>query len=321
MRFLGFVIYLLFFLSCHNSAERPIWINESSKFIFPSDTFYFQSSLNDWSAVLYSFTQPILLFIEPEKDGFRVIVDRNSGIIEGPANLCLISGKNSFIYPINLVNIKDSLPQLVDYRSPKTMNLDSNLQHQSIIHKVDRYQNLERAIGEKYFFEKEHSLSPIVKTYRALADKPLTAYYMQAGSCTNIPIHSSYNAEKKEFFISAGILKDKYGNNIADGSLIRFIYTDGKNTYRQESLVKNGFATAKIPWKNDLTCTLHVETNNVQSRVIELKNSKKETMRNIKKVEVKIVQKIPKKPLIISQSPTIINPPTRIHSKTLVIDE
>ena len=321
MRFFGCFICFAFFLSCDNSVEKPIWVNESSSFIFPLDTFHFLSSSKEWSAILYSFTQPIKLFIEPEKNGFRIVVDRNSGIIEGPGNLCLTSGERAFTYSINLVNIEDSLSELVDYRSPKTVNPDSNLQHQSIMHSVDRFQNLVTVKDSNYFFEKLHLLSPVVRTYHAIQGKPLTAYYMQAGSCVQIPLSSTFDADKKRFYISAGILKDQYGNNMADGSLIRFIYTDGKNTYRQESLVKNGFATAHIHRKNDLNYELYAETNNVQSKVIELKNSTTETVCIVKKVKVKKVQKIPEKPLKKIPLPSTKNLPIRLPSKTMEIDE
>lgn len=321
MRFFWLIFCWQFFHSCDHSAEKPVWLNETSEFIFPYDTFHFQSSSKDWSAVLYSFTQPVELTLEPERNGFRIVVDRNSGIVEGPANLSLTSGKNTFFYAINLVKIEDSFFQLVDYRSPKTVNPDSSLQHQSIMHKVDRFQNLKTVIDEKYFFEREHSLSPIVKTYRAIIDKALTAYYMQAGSCAQIPLQSIFDEEKNQFNISAGILKDKYGNNIADGSVIRFIYTDSKNTYRQESLVKKGFANAQIPWKKNLKFKLHAETNNVQSNIIELSHSINETAKIIKIDEVKKVRKALVKPLIEKQPKSIVNQSEKVYSKTLEIDE
>jgi hypothetical protein len=321
MRLLGILVWFLFFISCNNSVEKPIWVNECSNFVFPKDTFHFQSNSKDWSAILYSFTQPVELSIEPERKGFRVIVDRNSGIVEGPAHLCLTSGKTNFFFTVNLLNTGDSLSQMVDYRSPKTVNPDSNIQHQSIIHKVDRFQNLETVIDANFFFEREYILSPVVKTYRAIEDKPLTAYYMQAGSCAKIPISSSFDADKGRFNISAGILKDKYGNNIADGSLIRFIYANGKNIYRQESLVKNGFAYAQIPSKNQEIYKLYAETNNVKSGVIELKYSTKETVKIKNIIEVKEERKKPEKPLIKTELPKTTSTPAKVLSKTMEIDE
>lgn len=319
MRIIILVISLWSIYSCEQNMDKPIWLNENTHFTYTHDTFHFKSNTAEWSAILYSFTQPIALTVEPERGGFRVLTKRQSGIIEGTANLCLTSNKKQFFYSVLLINPQDTLSHWVDYRSPKTVNPDSNHSHQSIVFKLDCYQNLLRSDSENYFSEKEYTLSPIVNTYRAIDSQPITAYYMQAGSCIHIPIASQYRADKNQYQITAGILKDKYGNNIANGSLIRFIYSDGKSIYRQESMTRDGYATALIPNKQNETYTIYAETNSIKSRMIELVGNQIEekiTHKEIPKVQMKNKML---KSIELAKSPPKIDTPKRIQSKTMVI--
>jgi hypothetical protein len=262
------LILLITLVNCQKRAvEKPVWLNKSIVVQVPQSILQFKTDDKEWKATLQSFVQPIPLQISYHHAGFSVQLQNKEGILTGPAKIILNKGDQYFYYDIFLAN-KQILVTKKDYRSPKTVNPDSSLQQQSIVFQIDRYRNI-MGNHNSFFKEEMINLSPKANTYRAIANKPLTAYYVQPGSCRGIYIKSKYNKEKKQFVVTAGPLKDKYNNTVADGTLVAFIYNDKVNTWRMEATLLDGLATVLIPAKDDIE--LFAQINEIISNTILLK--------------------------------------------------
>ncbi len=265
--FLLHIILWLLVTACNNKvAEKPVWLNKTATVQMPDALLQFSSADKNWNATLQSFTQPIPLNISYHDSGFNIQLQNKQGITEGPAKIILNNGEYYFYYDVLLVN-KEVIAAKKDYRSPKTVNPDSSLQQQRIIHQIDRNRNIV-ADDNTYFKEEIITLSPKAGTYRAIANEPLTAFYVQAGSCVNINVKSTYNKEKELFTVTAGPLKDKYNNTVADGTLVAFIYNDSAQTWRMEAALMDGIATVFIPAGKKYT--LHAKVNETISNTITL---------------------------------------------------
>lgn len=272
MRKLFFYIILFFSLAaCNNKAiEKPLWLHNTTLLSIPADSLIFKAKGKNWEATILSFIQPVPLIINYTDSGFILSQNTNYGVVEGPAQLVISNGKHHFYYPVNLLNKEWSAIVNKDYCSPKTVNPDSSLNQQRIIHTIDCWRNLLYTKQKlQYFFEEEITLSPKAGTYRAIANEPLSAYYVQAGSCVSINVKSTYNKEKELFTVMAGPLKDKYNNTVADGTLVAFIYSDGEQTHRMEASLLDGVSTVFIPSFNK-KYSLYAKVNETISNRINL---------------------------------------------------
>jgi hypothetical protein len=193
------------------------------------------------------------------------------GITEGPAQLCVYIEEDYFFYPVYLLNTNAGTVIHKEFRSPKTVNPDSSLKQQRIIYNIDKYRNiLYKQNTSKYFNEAQITLAPKAGVYRAVKEEALSSYYMQPGSCTAIPIASVYKNEKACYCVTAGPLKDKYNNTVADGTLVAFVYTDQQQTYRMEASLLGGFVTVIIPAQQNKTYKLKAFVNETVSKQINL---------------------------------------------------
>jgi hypothetical protein len=270
--YLAYILLLISSAGCQSRATNyPVWLNKKEIVKLPADTLLFQAAGKHWNATIRSFIQPIQLNIVYSGTGFYLVSKNGFGITEGPAQLILNNGKQDFQYDLALQNSSAGNISLKDYRSPKTMNPDSSLAQHRMIHFVDEWRNTS-GIGEssKPFSESIIHIDPSAGTYRAQPDNPLSAYYVQAGSCTHIEVQSSYKQSLNTFEVSAGPLKDKYNNKVADGTMVVFIYNDGIQTYRMEAALLNGFAKISIPAEKNRTYTLTAKVNETVSKPITL---------------------------------------------------
>jgi len=242
-------------------------VNASATVQLPGALLQFKSSGTNWKARLQSFTQPIPLKTEYLDSGFVINIQNEQGVTEGPAQIILSNGNQHFYFPVLLRN-RQTTAAPKDYRSPKTVNPDSSLQQQSIRHQVDASRNI-LISGNQYFKEEEITLAPKAGTSRAMANVPLSAYYVQPGSCVAISVKSQYSKENNLFTVTAGPLKDKYNNKVADGTLVAFIYGDNEQTWRMEAALLDGEATVFIPAANK-KYSLHVKVNETVSGTILL---------------------------------------------------
>lgn len=239
----GLIVTLLF--SCKQKEQKPIWLNSKAVLDFHFNELKFSCYERDWKVLLVTSVQPIVLGSSYKNGILKVQSPLRGGVIEGSAEICLTNGDVNYYYPIQLINKKAKASTIV-FRSPKTVNPDSSLAQQRIQYQVDEYRNLIAAKNNQLFEEKEVLLPSKTGTYHSEGNHPLTSYYVQAGSCVGIPLKSSLNVREKVFEVTAGPLKDKNENIIADGTLVTFVYQNEYFTKMEVSALK-GFAIAKIP--------------------------------------------------------------------------
>jgi hypothetical protein len=219
---------------------------------------------------MLTFTQPIVLNVSYNNDILKVNWHENKGVVDGPAHICLQSGNESFFYPIYLQNKMQQSIIIKDYRSPKTVNPDSSLIQQSIKHKIDFNRNIQPNINGSYFFEEKIVIAPIVKTFRANANEPITASYMQAGTATNIPLKATYNATLQQYEIIAGTIYDGYKNIIANGTNVVFEYSNNSSKGIINATTINGIATVLMPIHSNENWNVVATINNIKSKKINL---------------------------------------------------
>jgi hypothetical protein len=249
----------------------PVWQNEAKQIYIDRDSFIFTTSYKEWNLNLFSFSQPIPLKTTITKKGIIATPILTHGIIEGPAQLIFTNKDESYIYYFFLKNHDQNPPSLIDYRSPKTVNIDSSLQHQSIQTQIDSHRNLVEFTSNNTFFnERMNNLGTTVKTERAIADQSITAYYVNPGTPISIPIKGIYDKALNSYIIEVGELKDKYNNTIANGTVVDFKY---KNEGTQNLITVStwqGRAKIKIKAKDLSSLTITATVNHIVSPTITI---------------------------------------------------
>jgi hypothetical protein len=265
------IIFIVLFTACQSKkVNRPVLLNSSGVISLPEEKIVFTSDHENWNASLLSFTQPIPLQLEYNRDGFSLSLQNKFGVTEGPAQLILCNDDDFFYYDIHLLNSKGGSIADKDYRSPKTVNPDSSLLQQRIVHTIDQWRNtMKPSSSADYFHEEWLTLQPVAGTFRAQKDEPVSAFYVQPGSAVAVPVQAEFNKEEHVFIVTAGPLKDKHKNTVANGTAVAFLYNDGAMNYRMEASVVNGIATITIPSLNK-TYTLCAKVNETVSPTIQL---------------------------------------------------
>ncbi len=248
-----------------------MWINSTDNLYYPKLKLEFKTDLKDWTATLLTFTQPIKLTTKYEDGKLIASAVSLNGITEGPAQICLKNENNIYFYEVSLQNEFISPVKYKDYRSPKTVNPDSSLLQQKIIHSIDSFRNIVITPAYKnYFHEEEILLLPEASITQAITSEPITSYYVLPGSCESIPVKFTYNDTLQSYLVTAGLLKDKYNNVAANGTKLNFIYFDSMQTYIMEASLLNGFAKISIPSPQRVSYNLIVKINNTYSSPINL---------------------------------------------------
>jgi hypothetical protein len=268
------VISVLFFTACKTrTAKRPLWTNAVDSLQLPNIQLQFIAEEKEWQARLLTATQPIALRVTQQRDQLVLDMFQPRGVIEGDASICLSTQGQYFYYPVYLINEYDTLQLNREFRSPKTVNPDSGLYLHRMKHATDVYRNiLPTQPRQKYFYEERVSLPPKAGLYRAVAAEPLTTYYVLPGSCATIPLMYSYNKQENCFYVTAGVLKDKDNNIVADGTMVAFIYGDEEETYRIEVSLLCGKAIAIIPAEEGRRLTIRARINETISSPVILKH-------------------------------------------------
>jgi hypothetical protein len=252
-----YIVVLMLLTSCNNkNINKPVWLNASDTVFIPAGGLHFKADGKNWQASFLTTTQPVSLKIIETEKGFT---------------LCLSHEGKYFYYAVTFINNLPAVVTSKDYRSPKTVNPDSGLLQQRIIHDIDKWCNL--SVLKKYgtyFFEQQLTLPPQTAIYRAIEKEPLTSYYIQAGSCNAIPVKAAYDKLRNSYLITAGPLKDKHNNTVANGTVVAFIYTDKTVTNRTEAVLIDGYAVTEIEGNNQNPYFLKARINDVVSEEIKL---------------------------------------------------
>ncbi len=253
-------------------VDKAVWVNPADTLIIQDLQPRFATGCSKWKAVLYSSVQPLELHTSFSNNSLTLSAAGDAAVVEGPAQICLEYGKQLFYYPVYLKN-KAAAPEIYkEFRSPKTVNPDSSLVQQRIIYSRDINCNLLAVRGKSvYFFEDEIKLAPRAAVERAVKDDALSAYYVQPGSCIAIPLQAVFRREEKIFYVTAGPLKDKYGNTVADGTLVSFNYDKAASAAHMEATLLNGFAAVSIPVEGNEGCRLLATVNNIVSQPVNLR--------------------------------------------------
>jgi hypothetical protein len=271
--FIGFIFCMLMnYSACRSdNAARPLATTEFTHLSLPIEGLTFLAKGKQWSAELLTFTQPIKLNIDYTNTGFVVSSNHQMGIIEGPGILCLKSGDNHFFYDVWLNNKQSAPYEMIDMRSPKTVNPDSSLHQQRIVYAIDEWSNIVRLNErEQHFEEEEVFLPPKAGIYQAQENNPISAFNVQPGSCVSIPLKAELKKGDQQVLVKAGPLKDQFNNLVADGTLVTFVYDDGQYTYRTESALINGFAQTEIPIDIRNVFQLYAQVHTTRSTTIQL---------------------------------------------------
>jgi hypothetical protein len=269
---LPYILLLGLITGCKNKfLEKPVFLNDNALLSVPDLHLQFKTKFKKWKVTLQTFTQPIPLSLQYSDTGFTATLKSDAGIVEGPAQICLSSGKQYFYYSVDLINREHAAISRKDYRSPKTVNPDSSLVQHRIMHEFDTYRNLMYTHGKlDYFFEEDIKLPPKAGISRAIKDEAITSFYMQPGSCTHITVKAKFEKENDRYLVTAGPLQDKYSNTVANGTLVAFVYNDGVQSYRMEASLLNGFANVYIPAEKNRQFSLKAIVNETISDSIKL---------------------------------------------------
>ncbi len=272
MRIFITITTIALLVSCNRPKDaKPIWLNKSDTVSMPSGAIALKSTVSNWQCALLSFSQPLPLQTKYHKGVLTVKLKHTAGVTEGPAQLT-IQNKTAFYYfDVYLKNDTTGKVSSFDYRSPKTVNPDSSLLQQRIIHLIDEWRNIVALSPRSYFFEEDVKLSPASGVFFAQKQKPISAFYVQAGSVVKIPLKSSYLKNEEVFLVKAGPMYDEHNNQVADGTSIVFYYTTTANKqYRMEGVLLNGFCTVKIPYRHDGSYLLYAQIHKTHSNKIQL---------------------------------------------------
>ncbi|MBB5634974.1 hypothetical protein HDE68_000859 [Pedobacter cryoconitis] len=222
----------------------------------------------DWNITLQTFIQPIELKTRKEKGKIIANLPLINGLTEGPGWIRLSKNKTYFDYPVIIKNRLplDKLKKI--YRSPKTVNPDSNLNQQSINYSTDQYSNL-LLVNKNYFFEEQLHLNSKTGTYYAIDKDALSTYYVQSGTCEYIPIKMK-ERNKDNYIIKIGPLTDQYQNILADGTMIKILCWDAKSTFSMQAYSLRGIANVSIPISHSRNYLFMAQINRVNSSIINL---------------------------------------------------
>lgn len=263
----SYFVLSLFLFSCKKEAQKPVWINEKTELDFHFQNLKFKCEDENWEVFLITSIQPIELKSSYKSGILTIQSPLKGGVLEGMAQLYLRNKDADFYYPIKLTNTEAS-SSVIDFRSPKTLNPDSILNQQRIIYQIDEFRNIVPNQRKELFKEDELRISPKAGIYKTSKNNPLTSYYVQPGSCVEIPLTFIYNTFENSYEIKAGPLMDKYKNTIADGTLVTFVY-ESQQIGKMEINALKGFAIAKIP--ANVNYQIYAQIDQLTSKKIVLK--------------------------------------------------
>lgn len=194
------------------------------------------------------------------------------GVVEGPASLVLRSGKKTLVKAVWITNADLPKSTTAVYFTPKTINLDSAQELHRMEHLVDVCRNLQPLDSGRslYFDERLLALGTRAGTYRGVENRPLTSYYVHAGSCRDIPVRYRFNDTAGMAMITAGPLTDDWNNEQAGGTLVVFALRRQGKVWRHESRLLDAYASVLVPKEQALGALLQVSVHRTHSPLIEI---------------------------------------------------
>ena len=239
---------ILLFISCTDKfISKPILLNDHFDLSPLNDTIILKTIAKEWDVNLYGLYQPIPVNTV-YKEGILKVIPQNGYLVPSSTIHLLLSFKNNYyIYEFQYINnYQDEF--IRTFRSPKTMNPDSSLIQYIQKHTVTELRNIIISDSTKeYFKEYEHSLPSIAGIYNDKHSTPISSYYIQPGSPTELILYISIDSTRKSYSIETNYLTDHYGNEIANGTLISYFIDSGASKKIIERQIMNGCSTLLLP--------------------------------------------------------------------------
>lgn len=264
------LVLLMLFSACNDtSIVRPQWLNgnvdlsEEAVLVFRTD------QPHGWRAYAKGLVQTVPLQVVSDTKGLTFRLPPSRGFIDGPAWIVLTHGDRLFAYRTRLELPQGGETHAHIFRSPKTLNADSLTPQQQIAYTLDAWQNIITNGSANYFKEWQVSCPTKAGTYFGAENDPMTAYYVQPGSPRQVPLAIQYDTEKEAYHVQVGPMYDRFGNVIADQTLVALRYGPRETRYTMEVFTIEGIAKGELPAFAD-GGTLFAEVNGKRSRTLQL---------------------------------------------------
>lgn len=238
------VLFLMSHLvSCQEKRTiRPVFLQPEIQTVrINQDQLIFKVQGENWSGLVQTTAQTLYPSLAYQGNLLLVDITAPNGVIEGPAILTLQSDNNAHHFPFEIKNPTQKV-ELVDLRSPKTVNVDSSLYQQQILYSVDPSGNLAELAPGVFFKENQLKVQPKTGTFPSLNGSPISSFYVAPGTVESIHLDYTMDASHTKFQIMAGPLYDQNQNLISDGTQISFLIKKGLRTERIEALVRAGYS-------------------------------------------------------------------------------
>lgn len=235
-----YIALLALLISCQKKeVKAPEWLNPGEEWGAEFPALEFSVEEVEWQAWLQTPLQPITLKIESREGKLSLSLPEKNLWIEGQAILILSHKDKQFHFPLFLKK-RESESELVDLRSPKTVNTDSSLVQQQMLHLLDQAGNLDFLDSGQLFKENYLSISPQSGTYSSNSGTPLSSFYVDSGTPVSISLNQRMDLAGQKIILETGILKDSFGNSIPDGTLISFNLKKGNKIWILEVFTQRG---------------------------------------------------------------------------------
>ncbi|MFY7793568.1 MAG: hypothetical protein ACOVQS_07310 [Chitinophagaceae bacterium] len=240
-----------YFLTCSiDYIPKPTLLN-SSHFLSPfNDTIYLRTKHRNWDIELYGLNQSIPVHFIHDNDILKITPLYGEMIPSSLINLVLSLKNNTYVIRLNYEN-HHQIKIFRKFRSPKTLNTDSALTQYTLSHIVTENRNIiSPDKSTSFFIEKNSILSPFAGTYNEDSFDPITSYYIQPGSPSNITLYITCDSLKRAYHIETNYLTDIYGNEISSGTLIQYFIQSAASIKIIESQIINGCSVLYIPYQS-----------------------------------------------------------------------
>ncbi|MFC5624359.1 hypothetical protein [Algoriphagus winogradskyi] len=268
-RLLLFMIGNLLFGCQQEKVTKPEMLNPKATFVVNLDSLLFEAEAREWQAWVSTAVQVIYPEVTQHEQQLSISINPKNGVIEGSAYLTLQAGEDQFVYPIYLRNPKETR-NLVDLRSPKTVNTDSSMIQQQILYSYDHSGNLSVLEEGVYFKENSIGLNPKTGTFKGITASRQSSFYVDPGTVTEIPLSISIDDYASTVTFKAGPLVDQYKNEVADGTLVLFLFEKDNYQKRIEAVVKDGYSILTSPYSEVENGKIKVRIAHIYSQTLTI---------------------------------------------------
>jgi len=266
----SFVFLIFLGFACQNpTAQRPEWVNSVQEWKKGDGPLTFLVEEGDWEVIIQTVSHPIIPPVVKKGNELLVAFPEDQLWPSGPGFLTLRQGKQDFVFPLELINAERS-GELIDLRSPKTVNTDSSLVHQQLLYRVAPNRDLLQVENGQLFIENYLGVNPQTGTFSGESESSLSSYYVVAGTPVELPLAFNYDSFDQKFDLLVGPLKDAYGNLVSDGTLVTFVLIQNRKTWLIEEVTRAGFSRLEVAADKFQGSTVQARLAHVNSPTLSL---------------------------------------------------